>query len=369
MQPDLSTLDRFLTDETFRAWVRAGGLRQPDAYWTQWWHENPAQQPLLREAQNLLLATHLPDEIVSPEATEHFIDQTLAQVRAKDTPVRWLRAGRNPILRRWVAAASVALLVGAAGGWFWLGSNLNSPATTQPLAQTETPTCLTTNTTSQPLSVALPDGSVVVLQPEAELRHPAVFVGPNREVELLGEAFFRISHKPAQPFLVVANGMVTKVLGTSFRIRANAADPTVTVEVKTGRVAVYTQTDLDKARTAEGLSARAVLVMPNQQVVFERQTGQLTHNLVDEPALLTIPEQNRDFTFTEASVADVFATLEAAYGVDIVFDADRLRNCTLTAPLRNEPLFDKLNVICRAIGGRYEVIGPQIVVQGEGCDE
>lgn len=363
MQPDTYQLDDFLSDASFRDWVRQGGLRQPDAHWTRYWHDHPVRQPLMRQAQNMLLAAHLTEETVAPEQTERFVRQTLAYLHPQ--PVRLQKSA----VWRWAAAAAVVLLVGASG-WFWVSLRHGITAETTPaLVQTGATRRQLTNSTDRPRLVSLTDGSTVLLQPGATLDYPVQFKGPNREVMLMGEAFFRIAHNPKQPFLVLAGGMVTKVLGTSFSIRANEADPTVIVEVKTGRVAVFAQTELEQARRASGLSTRNLLVTPNQQVVFERTTGQMNRRLVEEPALLKIPDQNRDFVFTDVPVARVFATLETAYGVDIVFDADALQRCTLTAPLGNEPLFEKLNVICRAIGGRYEVVGAQVVVQSEGCDE
>ncbi len=361
----MDLLDDFLADESFRDWARAGGLRQTDAYWSRYWFDHPDQQALMRQAQNILLAAHLPGESVAPEQTERFVQQTLTQLRSK-TRVRplWVRAWPA------VAAATIALVSGLT--WWLLSSELPNTghrSTEAVSGRVSEQTRETRNGTGTPQLITLADGSTVLLQAGASLRYPARFVGKNREVVLTGEAFFRVTKRPEQPFLVLANGMVTKVLGTSFRIRANATDPSVTLEVKTGRVAVFAQTDLDRERKSPGLSGPSLLVMPNQQVVFERRTGQMNHSLVDEPALLAIPEQNRNFGFIDTPIAQVFATLESAYGVDIVYDTDALQHCTLTAPLGNEPLFDKLTIICRAIGGRYEVVGAQVVVESEGCAE
>lgn len=365
MQPDNDQLGDFLSDQTFRDWVRQGGLRQPDAPWSRWLRDNPAQQPIAEQAKMILLAAHLPNETVSPEQTERVIEQVLARTqRQQDRPllnrVRWL----NPV---WLSVA--AAMIGLAIGFSWL---LNwpdpvRPVTYQALLNLVPAAQETQNTTDKPLLVRLTDGTTVLLQPNARLSYPPSFSAANREVVLTGDAFFNVAHNPRQPFLVLANGMITKVLGTSFRIRANEADSTVTVEVKTGRVAVFAQADLNRARQSAGLSARSLLVTPNQQVVFVRQNEQMNQQLVAEPAVLKSPERNRDFVFTETPIGEVFTTLETAYGVDIVYDADALQRCSLTAPLGNEPLFDKLTVICRAIGGRYEVVGAQIVVQSDGC--
>jgi len=367
MQPDNDQLDVFLSDPTFRHWVRQGGMQQPDAPWSRWLQDNPAQQPTAEQARMILLAAHLPNETVAPEQTERFIEQVLAHTQGQQSRpllnrLRWL-------IPTWlsVAAAMIVLTIGL--GWLLNRSDPVRPVTYQALLNLVPASQETQNTTDKPMLVRLADGTTVLLQPNARLSYPPSFTAANREVVLAGDAFFNVAHNPQQPFLVLANGMITKVLGTSFRIRANDADSIVTVEVKTGRVAVFAQADLNRARQSSGLSARSMLVTPNQQVVFLRQNEQMSQHLVAEPALLKSPEQNRDFSFTETPISQVFATLETAYGVDIVYDADALQRCSLTAPLGNEPLFDKLTIICRAIGGRYEVVGAQIVVQSDGCTD
>lgn len=369
----MKTIDDFLSDETFRAWTRAGGLRQTNAYWSRWWYDHPGQQALMREAQNILLAAYLTEEAISPSQTEQFVEQTIGKIRERQPihPKHGVDADARNGYSRWIRFAVVGILVLVGGFVGWTTLFRSQTAGNQLL-----PRQLLTggqnvrhihNENRTPQLITLADGSTVLLQPNAQLTFPHHFVAKNREVELKGEAFFRITKRPEQPFLVLANGMVTKVLGTSFHVRANDGSSTVTVEVKTGRVAVFALADLESERQSPKLSTRSVLVTPNQQVVFERETGQINRSLIAEPALLVIPERNRDFAFTDAPVSQVLTTLETAYGVDIVFDDTALQRCTLTAPLGHEPLFDKLNVICRAIGGRYEVVGAQIVVQAEGC--
>jgi transmembrane sensor len=85
------------------------------------------------------------------------------------------------------------------------------------------------------LSVALPDGSRVLLAPGTKFTRPRRFARM-REVELDGEAFFQVAPHPRRPFRVIAAGTVTRVLGTAFTVRAWSDADTVRVVVQTGRV-------------------------------------------------------------------------------------------------------------------------------------
>lgn len=65
----------------------------------------------------------------------------------------------------------------------------------------------------------LEDGTEVWLNAESSLRYPNRFDGTRREVELKGEAFFKVAQDTARPFVVTAGEIVTEVLGTEFNVR------------------------------------------------------------------------------------------------------------------------------------------------------
>lgn len=126
------------------------------------------------------------------------------------------------------------------------------------------------------------------------------------------------------------------------------------------KVSVYQQNDASKTKTGEG-----IVVTQNQQIRFEQKAAQFTRTLVDVP-LPVQPLPPHSFDFTNAPAATVFAQLQRAYGIMMVYDEAHLRHCPVTATLTDEPLYGKLDLICRAIEARYEVIDGQIIISG-GC--
>jgi hypothetical protein len=50
-----------------------------------------------------------------------------------------------------------------------------------------------------------------------------------------------------------------------------------------------------------------------------------------------------------------------------MYDSEVLRKCTVTADLKGETFYRKLDLICRAIGAGYEIIDGQVVIQSGGC--
>ncbi|GAB2790790.1 FecR family protein [Rhabdobacter roseus] len=351
----------FVLDDHFRRWVN-GQLPPEDTFWDTWLRQHPQKAETIRQATWMVKALAMEEATLDqPRMAENL--HRIAQLTERE-PGTWYLFSPSGWYR--VAAALVVL---AGLGWY-LGRGLKTVVPTKyqemVLAQTG-PTIEKSNTSTQPLKVALSDGSVITLQPHSKISYPEVFAPDKREVYLSGEGFFDIAKKANSPFLVYANEIVTKVLGTSFSVKAYEHDNTVVVKVVTGRVSVLSgkvKNDNPAFSEAEG-----VILTPNQMVVYARTPEKLTKTLVEHPVLIKSSHTKpSDFNFMNTPLPLVFKKLEAGYGVTIVYDHDVLQNCTLMAPLENETLYEKLDLICKVIGASYEVVDAQIIISSQGCD-
>lgn len=224
------------------------------------------------------------------------------------------------------------------------------------------------NTDEKEISVLLEDGSTVFLAPKSELTYPEHFKDNSREVHLTGEAFFTISENPDRPFFVNAGKITTKVLGTSFRIRARQNGSEIEVSVKTGKVSVY-----EKARENDKRSnktSNGVILTPNQQVTFHEENGLFITGIVESPEIL--PETNWQhaalFDYRDTELSRVLADLKKAYHIDLELDKKSLGDCPLTANLSQKDLYVQLDLICAAIQGSYKIKGTTILISGKGCE-
>jgi len=187
-----------------------------------------------------------------------------------------------------------------------------------------------------PTEIILQDGSRITLQPGSKVSYTEPFKSSKREVYLEGEAFFEVTKNPTRPFLVYTNAVTTKVLGTSFFVRANADEKEIVVTVKTGKVMVYAQrSEHDKKLTTD---LQEVIVIPNQQVVYNRSDESVEKKLVEKPQLV-LAQPTFKMNYRNAPVADILEALEESYGVEIQFDKDVLSGCTLTTDLSEEGLY------------------------------
>jgi type II secretory pathway component GspD/PulD (secretin) len=66
--------------------------------------------------------------------------------------------------------------------------------------------------------------------------------------------------------------------------------------------------------------------------------------------------------YEDTPLEEVFTRLGKAYGINIVYDNELVKKSTVTADLKGETFYHKLDLICRAIGAEYEVIDGQVVI-------
>ena len=60
--------------------------------------------------------------------------------------------------------------------------------------------------------------------------------------------------------------------------------------------------------------------------------------------------------------------LNRAYDIEIAFDTSALSGCVLTSSFYDEGLYDRIDVICTAIGATYRIVDQQIVIESQGCN-
>jgi transmembrane sensor len=260
------------------------------------------------------------------------------------------------------AAATVVMMLSL--GWVYQrnrisDSNYERLTAGKPLHEEE-------NETKTNKIIILSDGSKVTMFPYSKISFPEKFLVEKREIYLSGEASFEVSKDPKRPFLVYANELVTKVLGTSFTINAKDAALKTTVEVKEGKVSVFRQKDFTETKDQKVLKSKGMVLTANQKMVYERETTNMSKTIRDSPEVVD-GDDAATFDFVNAPASQVLGDLEDAYQVDIIFDKDLLRGCPVTASLTRQSLFQKLDIICEVIEARYEMLDGQIIVYSKGC--
>ncbi|WP_254562093.1 FecR family protein [Dyadobacter diqingensis] len=365
------SLEDFVLDARFQNWVRY--KRDADnTFWENYLIHNPAQAQEIARAQALLESVYVHYETHLDESEIDFeIQELLSKVRneketaftavseTKSLTSTWNIFSRSSVF--WAAATVVMML---SLGWVYQryrisDSNYERLTAGKPLHEEE-------NETKTNKVITLSDGSKVTMFPHSKISFPEKFLVEKREVYLSGEASFEVSKDPKRPFLVYANELVTKVLGTSFTINAKDAALKTTVEVKEGKVSVFRQKDFTETKDQKVLKSKGMVLTANQKMVYERETTNMSKTIRDTPEVVD-GDDAATFDFVNAPASQVLGDLEDAYQVDIIFDKDLLRGCPVTASLTRQSLFQKLDIICEVIEARYEMLDGQIIVYSKGC--
>lgn len=252
---------------------------------------------------------------------------------SRTSPASRVRSSRRflPLMQ----AASVIMLF-AAGALIW---RLSPPAT----PQWKEVTALR----GQLANIELADGTRVVIGPESSLRYPLRFGRDAREVRLDGAAYFEVSSRHGQPFLVHAAHSMTEVLGTRFAVWAYSDEPVVSITVTEGQVAFRASdetghTVLSRGDVGRLIAAGAVSVTHNE-------------NIDDHVAWI-----RGDLTFQEAPLAEVAVRLGRAYDLKILIADSALVSRRFTGTLKKQPVADILTSLSIVLDMKYERVGDRI---------
>lgn len=255
-------------------------------------------------------------------------------VRPRATEQHWL----------WIAATVVMI---ALVGGVWLYQDGYQPA--RETAQVKTgPTFKGRN------FIHLPDGSTVLMNADSELSY--AFGKNGREITLRGEAFFDVVHNPRVPFIVHSGKVNTRVLGTSFNVRAYPGQRNVKVTVSRGEVQVG-----DAHRSYGSIRTNEQFVVDSDQDTVEKNILNAERELSWRHGFLILDD------LTMGQVAKI---LSDKYQVTIVFENKALKNCRINAKFFNDEKLDEvLSIMGLVLQFQHERIDPaHIMIRGKGCN-
>lgn len=182
-------------------------------------------------------------------------------------------------------------------------------------------TVIITNNTNLLKNHILPDGSSLWLKPETTIRYTLPFVNKYRKISMKGETFFDVKRDTLHPFIIHTDEFDTRVLGTSFSIRADGKEAS-RLSVVSGKVFVYTP-------QKEGKQPKGLYVLPKQKVVYKESMKLLEKSNGTEAALRIW--DRKSFVFDNAPVIDVLEVLRTNFNVKVGVSNPSLKGLTLKA--------------------------------------
>jgi len=177
----------------------------------------------------------------------------------------------------------------------------------------------------------LPDGTKGFLNSGSSLEYPVIFAA-NRNVKLDGEAYFEVTSDKKHPFIVKTRNISTKVLGTHFNVIAYENENTEEVTLQEGKVEVYS----NQGKKLEILN-------PNQNIVFNTQTGRYKKNNVEASQFISWTQGK--LVFRNEDMQEVAKRLARWYNVDIEIEDPELFKYAFRATFIDESLEEVLKLM------------------------
>ncbi|MCX2451283.1 FecR family protein [Pedobacter sp. PLR] len=179
--------------------------------------------------------------------------------------------------------------------------------------------------------VNLPDGTKVWLNAGTQIKFPTRFVGKERNVELIGEAYFEVAKNAKKPFKVkMSNHTEVVVLGTHFNISAYKEENEINTTLLEGAVMVKIG-----QKTAE--------ILPGQQAVLNKIDKNI--NLVDDVNVnQAIAWKNGFFSTEGISLPELMKQVEKWYNIRVVYKDNVQADFTARLP-RNISLVELISLL------------------------
>jgi len=161
-------------------------------------------------------------------------------------------------------------------------------------------------------SLVLSDGSKVWMNADSKISFPVQFDKAERKVTIEGEAYFEVTHNDKWPFTVAiagGSGGTVKVLGTSFDIKTYGKN--IYTTLVTGSV-LFTPP-----------VANPVRLTPDQQTHFNTSSG-----LTETRKVIAgdwIAWKDDDLVMIKMSLDELAAILERRYDIQVSFAEERLK--------------------------------------------
>lgn len=329
---NIELLDRFMRGET---------SVEEEQQLLIWFRSEEARADILDFYKNRWQEAKETPEVAS-EVQERMYQQIKARMNSLGSKELKQAEAHSISLKRWLQyAAAIILFIGIG-----VGSHLYTRQSLELHSEYRVEA-----DKGQRANVTLPDGTKVWLNSHSSLVYAADYGVEERNVSLVGEAFFEVAKDKAHRFVVDAGGLEVEALGTSFNVKAYKEDNAVTTSLFTGRVKVSS-------------SAESVILSEGEQASLNRQSGLLK---VDNPEMIEYADmwRNNELAFNGQTLSEIALILNRMYNVEIRFESEKIKDYRFSGVIRNNSLDNVIEIISLTAPIEYRTEGETIYLSGK----
>jgi ferric-dicitrate binding protein FerR (iron transport regulator) len=196
--------------------------------------------------------------------------------------------------------------------------------------------------------VTLPDQSKVWMNSNSKLVYRN---GKNntREVQLTGEAFFKVYKDKIRPFIVSTSVIQVEVLGTSFNLNARQGSDVVETSLVEGSI---------KLSGAE--LSQDYLLKPNEKAIYTTSTKSI--KIVPTDNEVETAWKDNKLQFRSEKFGSVVKRMEEWYGVKIISNCPNIEHDLISGAFKGESLETVLESFSIQYKIKYKIQGDSVVV-------
>jgi transmembrane sensor len=303
----------FVRDVYFRNWVLEP---TPDicAFWENWLERHPSKQEAVENAKQMLLSMAFENQVLGDQEQRQMWENISTTAAVAGHPILISSPTQESPFSRWNNWRNMAAAV---AGIMLLAYVIRL---FQPLQEAEVVVRTNFGETKE---IMLPDQSVVTLNANSQVSYAQHWSRERpREVELQGEAFFKVtkgvSGKGSAKFVVRTSQVRVEVLGTQFNVSDRGRGTEVVLQEGVVQLAINQQVNPDSRLTLQ----------PGELVAVDGETRQTIKKKVN-------PEHysswvNQRLMLENTSLEEVAVVLEETFGLTVHFEESRQARQKLT---------------------------------------
>ncbi len=220
-------------------------------------------------------------------------------------------------------------------------------------------------------NLVLPDGTKIWLNDDTKIFYNENFSKQNREITLIGEAYFDVVRDVNHPFIIHTSTMDIKVLGTKFNVRAYENEKENETLLIKGSVEVTLRNYNNKKVMLEPLEKLSVQNIPSTEKSVQNNSQQLrdafyklskVNATTDDSLILETEWINHKLVFDHARLEDMIPQLERWYGVKIIINNQELKQKEFSGIYKDRPIEEVLESLRLAGNFMYKVENDSVTI-------
>jgi transmembrane sensor len=199
----------------------------------------------------------------------------------------------------------------------------------------------------------LPDGSSAFLNKRSTVSYEYNPKDQIRKVKLKGESFFEVKHEEEKPFIIEAEDVLVRDIGTAFNVKAYPESDTVEVIVQSGEVQIYT------------VKNPGLLLSAGETGIYSKHLREFSKIVKADTNALAY--KTGVFSFNNTDLKSLISKINEVYDAHITLGNQRLENCHVTVSFNNDKLETIVEVIAETLNLKVTRNENEILLEGAGC--